>query len=192
MKYNFFFLVVFVFIIVSRISSDKNDTGYKNIIKSNHEKIIAFYNRLKNSCSTQGRFFVDSISYNDKNNIQSFNDFILFIDEQKKFKQFEFDLLQAKKEGVCVYLKNNYNFDNKIIDSFDFYLSILYFQADNSRHNLYNPYYGYGTAHANINLLKNYHGEPRIGDLIISLTKDEIEIITMLRDKKYFTTKIIL
>lgn len=58
MKYNFFFLVVFVFIIVSRISSDKNDTGYKNIIKSNHEKIIAFYNRLKNSCSTQGRFFV--------------------------------------------------------------------------------------------------------------------------------------
>ena len=192
MKYKFFFLVFFVFIIVSKISSDKNDAGYKNIIKLNHEKIIAFYNELKNSCSIKGSFFVDFTSYNNKYNIQSFNDFILFIDEQKKFKQFEFDLLEAKQKGACVYLKNNYNFDNKIIDSFDFYLSILYFQADNTRLHIYNPYYGYGTAHANINLLKNYQGGSRIGDIIITLSKDEIEIITMLRNKKYFTTKIIL
>ena len=89
-------------------------------------------------------------------------------------------------------MKDNYNFDSKTIDSFDFYLSILYFQADSSRFHIYNPYYGYGTKHASFNLLKNYQEGSRIGDVILSLTKDEIKIITFLRDKKYITTKIIL
>lgn len=191
MKYNFFFLVVFVFIIVSKISSVKNDTKYANIIMSNHEKIKKiYYNKVKNSCSTNNFFFQSSLLL--EFNFELFKDFILFIDEQKNFKQLQFDPVELKKKGPCIYLKDNFNLDNKILDNFDFFLTMRYYEADSSRLDVYNPYYGYGTTHANVNLLKNYQEGSRTGDIIISLKKDEIIIFTMLLNKKYLITKIVL
>jgi hypothetical protein len=186
MKYSFFFLVFLVFFIISEISINKNNTTNINVIKSNHEKIRSFYN--KNSCNKNNVFFFNNLTVLQLTS-EDFNSFILFIGIQKDYAHFSFDELEVKKKNLCVYLKNNLNLDEQIIKLFDFFLTIKYFEYDNSRHTLYNPYYGYGTSHANINLVKNYENINKKGDIYILLKNNKIEVITLLYDGTYLITK---
>ena len=191
MRYSFFFLVLLVFFIVSKISINKNNTAHINIIKLNHEKIKEQYNRGENFCYLNNEFFYSSSrNLNSRHGSEDFKNFILFIGSENIYEHQQFDELEIKKIGLCNYLKNNINLNKKILTLFDFYNIIEWFVVKDTDLVVYNPYYSYGTSFAKIKLVKDYEKIIRKGDIYIMLNKDEIKIITILNDNTHFVTKI--
>jgi hypothetical protein len=190
MRYSFFFLVLLVFFIVSKISIDKNNTAHINTIKLNHEKIKELYNRAENFCYLNNKFSISLENPNSELGSEDFKNFILFIGSQNIYEHHQFNELEIKKISLCNYLKNNINLNKKILTLFDFYNVINWFIVNDTSLVVYNPYYFYGTSFAKVNLVKDYEKIIRKGDIYIMLKIDEIEIITILNDNTHFVTKI--
>jgi hypothetical protein len=191
MRYSFFFLVLLVFFIVSKISINKNNTAHINIIKLNHEKIKEQYNKSENFCYLNNEFFYSySLNLTSRHGSEDFKNFILFIGSENIYEHQQFDELEIKKIGLCNYLKNNINLNKKILTLFDFYNIIEWYVVKDTDLVVYNPYYFYGTSFAKVKLVKDYEKIIRKGDIYIMLNKDEIKIITILNDNTHFVTKI--
>jgi hypothetical protein len=100
MRYSFFFLVLLVFFIVSKISINKNNTAHINIIKLNHEKIKEQYNKSENFCYLNNEFFYSySLNLTSRHGSEDFKNFILFIGSENIYEHQQFDELEIKKIG---------------------------------------------------------------------------------------------